>query len=85
MNPGRTTGVQFPVGTGVFLFATTFRQELPVKLVLSGTSMGIKRPDPEKDHSPSSSTEVKNAWSFTLSIPGVVLRHRLNFLLYLCS
>jgi hypothetical protein len=31
-------------------------------------SSGVKRPGREADHSPSFSTEVKNAWSYT-SIP----------------
>jgi len=40
-------------------------------------SLGVKRPGREADHSPPSSTEVKNAWSYTSTPPihlnGVVL------------
>jgi hypothetical protein len=35
-------------------------------------TQGIRRPGREADHSPSSSTEVKNAWSYT-STPSVLL------------
>jgi hypothetical protein len=30
-----------------------------------GSFLGVKRPGREADHSPPSSTEVKNAWSYT--------------------
>jgi hypothetical protein len=36
-----------------------------------GLSAGIKLPGPEADHSPSSSAQVKNVWSYT-SIPPYV-------------
>jgi hypothetical protein len=35
-------------------------------------SLGVKRPGREADHSPPSSTDVKNAWSYT-SIPPICL------------
>jgi hypothetical protein len=33
----------------------------------SGSFLGVKRPGREADHSPPSSAEVKNAWSYTFS------------------
>jgi hypothetical protein len=51
-------------------------------------SLGIKRPEREADHSPPSSAEVKNAWSYT-SIPQYVfmawclVKHRDNFTFYI--
>jgi hypothetical protein len=42
-----------------------------------GSSLGVKRPEREADHSHSSNAEVKNAWSYTSTPPirlhGVVL------------
>jgi hypothetical protein len=42
-------------------------------------SMGVKRPRREADHSPPSSAEVKNAWSYTSTLPirlhGIVLSY----------
>jgi hypothetical protein len=32
-------------------------------------SRGVKRPGREADHSPPSSTEVSNAWSYTSTLP----------------
>jgi hypothetical protein len=32
-------------------------------------SLGIKRPRREADHSPTSSVKVKNAWSYTSTLP----------------
>jgi hypothetical protein len=37
----------------------------PIQLTPGALSMGVKRPEHEADHSPSSSAEVKNAWSYT--------------------
>jgi len=34
-----------------------------------GSFLGAKRPGGEADHSPQSSTEVKNAWSYTSVSP----------------
>jgi hypothetical protein len=49
----------------------------PIQLVPGALSLGIKRPLREADHSPPSSAEVKNAWSYTSTTPvrlhGVVL------------
>jgi hypothetical protein len=44
---------------------------------MGGYFLGVKRPEREADHSPPSSAEVKNAWSYTSTPPirlhGVVL------------
>jgi hypothetical protein len=49
----------------------------PVQWVPGALSLGVKRPGHEADHSPPSSAEVKNAWSYTSTLPirihGVVL------------
>jgi hypothetical protein len=78
----RGSRVRFPAGLGIFLFTTTSRTSLgptqpPIHLVQGALSLGIKRPGREADHSPPSSAEVKNAWSYTSTPPvrlhGVVL------------
>jgi hypothetical protein len=76
-------GVRFLPETGIFFFATASRpavvptqlsiQRLPVVL-----SPGVKRSGRETDHSPQSSAEGENTWSYTsippsISLPGVVL------------
>jgi hypothetical protein len=58
---------------GIFLF-TASRTALgptqpPIQWVLGGLSLGIKRPERESDHSPPSSAEVNNAWSYTSTLP----------------
>jgi hypothetical protein len=55
---------------GIFFFTTASRPALgptqpPVQLVPGALSLGVKRPGREHDHSPPSSAEVKNAWSYT--------------------
>jgi hypothetical protein len=49
----------------------------PTQWVPGALSLGVKRPGSEADHSPPSSAEVKNAWSYTSTPPirlhGVVL------------
>jgi hypothetical protein len=49
----------------------------PIRWVQGALSLGVKLPGHEADHSPSSSAEVKNAWSYTSTPPiclhGVVL------------
>jgi hypothetical protein len=60
----------------------------PIQWVLGALSLGVKRPGREADHSPPSSAEVKNVWSYT-SIPEYVfmawclVKHRDNFTFYL--
>jgi hypothetical protein len=51
--------------------------EPPIQWIPGALFLGIKRPWREADHSPPSSAEVKNAWSYTYTPPtrlhGVVL------------
>jgi hypothetical protein len=44
----------------------------PIQRVPRALSIGVNRPGGEADHSPPSSVEVKNAWSYT-SIPTIRL------------
>jgi hypothetical protein len=69
-------------GLGIFLFTTASRTALgptqpPIEWVPGALSLGVKRPGREADHSPPSSAEVKNSWSYTSTPPirlqGVVL------------
>jgi hypothetical protein len=75
-------GFDFRRGLGIFLFTTVSRTALgptqpPMQWVPGALSLGVKRPEREADHSPPSSAEVKNAWSYTSTPPirrhGVVL------------
>jgi hypothetical protein len=57
-------------GLGIFLLPTAFREALeptrpPIPRVTEVISLGVKRPGREADHSPPSSAEIKNAWSYT--------------------
>jgi hypothetical protein len=49
----------------------------PIQWVPGTLFLGVKRPEPEADHSPPSSAKVKNAWNYTstpsIHIHGVVL------------
>jgi hypothetical protein len=66
-------------GLGIFLFITESRQALgpiqPIQWIA-----GALFPGSEAEHSPASSAEVKNAWSYTSTPPillhGVVLSSR---------
>jgi len=69
-------------GLKIFLFDTASRPALeptqpPTQWVPGALSLGVKRPGREADQSPPSSVEVKNAWSYTSTVPirlhGVVL------------
>jgi hypothetical protein len=69
-------------GLGIFLFITASRTALgptqpPIQCVPGILSLGVKRPGSEANHSPPSSAEIKNAWSYTSTPPiglhGVVL------------
>jgi hypothetical protein len=62
-------GFESRQGLGIFLFATASRTALgpthpPVQWVPAALSLGVKRPGREADHSPPSSAEVENAWSY---------------------
>jgi hypothetical protein len=76
-------------GLGIFLFDIMSRPALgpaqpPIQSVPGVLSLGVKLPGREADHSPPSSTEVKNAWIYN-STPQYVftawclLKHRDNF------
>jgi hypothetical protein len=63
-------GFESSQGLGIFLFTTVSTPALgpiqpPIRWVSGTLSLGIKRPGREADHSPLSSAEVKNAWSYT--------------------
>jgi hypothetical protein len=69
-------------GLGIFLFTTASRTALgptqpPIQWVPGTLSLRVKRQGREADHSPPSSAEVKNVWSYTSTPPirlhGVVL------------
>jgi hypothetical protein len=73
-------GFDFRQAQGI-LFATASRWTLepiqtPIRWVPSALSPGVKQPEREADHSPSSSAEVKNACSYistSICLHGVVL------------
>jgi len=78
------TGVHYPSVAMMrfFLFATASRPVLestqpPLQWVSGVFTRGVKRAGRETDHSPPSSAEVKNAWSYISTPPiylyGVVL------------
>jgi hypothetical protein len=45
----------------------------PIKIGTGGSFPGVKRPQPKANHSPPSSVEVKNEWSYT-AIPAICLQ-----------
>jgi hypothetical protein len=68
----------------IFLFATTFISALWLTHLAvqwaPGLFLGLKRPEREANHSPPSSVDINNAWSYTSTLPGTVF-HRLVVLL----
>jgi hypothetical protein len=61
-------------GLRIFLLTTKSRTALgptqpPIQWVLGALSLGVKWPGREADHSPPSSAEAKNAWSYTSNPP----------------
>jgi hypothetical protein len=79
------TGVRFPARTGNFslhhrVLTCSGIHPASHQLGTGGSSPGIEQPVREADHSPPSSAEVKNAWSFTSSPPvylhGVIVMYR---------
>jgi hypothetical protein len=71
------SGVRVPADFGVFLFTTASilalgPTEPPIQWVAGALSLEIKRPEGEADHSPPSSIEVKNVWSY-ISTPSIRL------------
>jgi hypothetical protein len=74
--------VRFPAGARNFSLHHRVQNgsgdtQPPIQWVPGALSLGVKRPGREADHSPPSSAEVKNAWSYTSTLPirlhGVVL------------
>jgi hypothetical protein len=64
-------------GPGIFLFTTASRSALeptqpPIQWAPRAISLGVKRPEREAGHSPTSSFEAKNMWSYT-STPTIQL------------
>jgi hypothetical protein len=62
----------------ISLFTTASRTSLgptqpPIQWVPGALSLGVKRQEREADHSPPSSAEVKNAWSYTSTPPYVFM------------
>jgi hypothetical protein len=86
---GWTSGVRFSAGAGIFLFATASRPALrptqpPVQWIPGAISPVVKLPGREADHSPPSSAEVKNAWSYSplpqyVFMAWCLIKHRINF------
>jgi hypothetical protein len=77
---GQGSRVQFLVGAGNFSLHHLVQNSSGAHSASyppGALSLGIKRPGREADHSPPSSAEVKNAWSYTSTPPiclhGVVL------------
>jgi hypothetical protein len=63
-----------PRGLGIFLFTAVSRTALgptqpPIQWVPGVLTLGVKQPRCEAEHSPPSSAEVKNAWSYTSTPP----------------
>jgi hypothetical protein len=85
----RVLGFDSRQGLGIYLFTTASRTALgptqpPIQWVPGALSLRVKWPGCEANHSPPSSAEVKNAWSYT-STPQYVfmawclVKHRDNF------
>jgi hypothetical protein len=75
-------GFESRQGLKIFLFTTASRPALettqpPIQWVPGALSLGVEQPEREADQSSPSSSEVKNAWSYTSTPPlylhGVVL------------
>jgi hypothetical protein len=85
----RGSRVRFLAGAGNFSLHHRIQNgsgptQPPIQWVPVALSLGLKRPGREADHSPPSSAEVKNAWSYPLpntpSWRGAQLKHRDNFI-----
>jgi hypothetical protein len=90
MYKGCTIGVQFPAGVIDRIFSLRHRVKIksgilpaPYRMGTRGSYPRVKRPGCETDQPHPSSTEVKNAWSYTSTPPirphGAVIEHRENF------
>jgi hypothetical protein len=65
----RWSGVRVPEGLGIFILTTASRPalgptQLPIQWVPGALPLGIKLLGRQTDHSPPSSAEVKNSWSY---------------------
>jgi hypothetical protein len=78
----RGSRVRFPAGAGTFSLHHRVQKgsgahSASYPVGITNSFPGVKRPGREADHSPPSSAEVKNAWSYTSTAPirlhGVVL------------
>jgi hypothetical protein len=63
-------GFESRQGLGIFLLTTASRSALgptqpPIQWITGALSLGVKRLGHAADHSPPSSPEVKNVWSYT--------------------
>jgi hypothetical protein len=70
----RGSRVRFPAGAGNFSLHHRVQNgsgatQPPIQWVPEDLSLGVKRPGREADHSPPSSAEVKNAWSYISTSP----------------
>jgi hypothetical protein len=82
-------GIESRQGLEIFLFMTASKPVLePIQTLIQCVSaalpLGVKRPGHEAYHSPPTSAEVNNEWSYTplpykLSWRGAQLKHRDNF------
>jgi len=66
--------VRFPQGLGIFLFTIASRMAVgltqpPIQWVPGALSLEVKWPGCEDEHSPPSSAEVQNAWSYISTPP----------------
>jgi hypothetical protein len=67
-------GFESRQGVGLYLFTTQSRPALgpnqpPIQWVPEALFLGVKRTGRVADHSPPSSAEVKNVWSYTFTPP----------------
>jgi hypothetical protein len=87
--PAGQLGFDSRQGHGIFLILTASRLALgptepPAQWETGALSPGVEMPGREADHSPASSAEVKNAWSYTSTLPYVLMawclvKCRVNF------
>jgi hypothetical protein len=67
-------GVRFPEGTGTYLLSTASKPALgpppnSYPLNTGVLSLGVKWLVSEVDHTPQSSSKIKNAWNYTSTPP----------------
>jgi hypothetical protein len=70
----RGSRVRFPAGAGKFSLHHRVQNDsgahsASYPMGTTSSSLGVKRPGREADHSPPSSAEVKNAWRYTSTPP----------------